>query len=385
MNKSSQGGEISGRESIQSKDGPSTCSYCNTQEKLEPHLVNSPECLQLYIKLYSITESDPIWLVCCLQNICVSCGLEISGYFKSHIEKDPCFQEHKSRSCLPSSDKIMALISKVKRRRKTNQEKTSNQILLYKMAVQGIMEGICVICKLFLDNIQQLSGQDHKRHKNIGPVLSFFWTHEGRIEEEKCRDIKGNFHICTSCQGNQDSGQGEAEAEIVRYPYKSEVKLIDVNDRTAFVPLAYFSEDESSMKEPDINTTIFLPSRSSDVCEENMMESITSALINTNLVQKQQYNVSNFFNTDPLVIPNVLFRAMLEKIGYAERGIRIGMNKTKTGNIVSDRTPEKKLTLSQKVLQSKQHLVSCTKSAAVKNTERTWKMPILLDVLHLEE
>ena len=159
------------------------------------------------------------------------------------------------------------------------------------MALQGTMEGICVICKLFLDNIQRLSGQDYKRHKNIGPVLPFFWTHGGRIEEEKCRDIKGNFHICTSCQGNQDSGQGEAEAEIVRYPYKSEVKLIDVNDRTAFVPLAYFSEHESSMKEPDINTTIFLPSRSSDVCEENMMESITSALINTKLVQKQQYNV----------------------------------------------------------------------------------------------
>ena len=216
------------------------------------------------------------------------------------------------------------------------------------MALQGTMEGICVICKLFLDNIQQLSGQDHKRHKNIGPVLSFFWTNEGRIEEEKCRDIKGNFHICTSCQGNQDSGQGEAEAEIVRYPYKSEVKLIDVNDRTAFVPLAYFSEHESSMKEPDINTTIFLPSRSSDVCEENMMESITSALINTKLVQKQQYNVSNFFNTDPLVIPNVLFRAMLEKIGNAERGIRIGMNKTKTGNIVSDRTPEKKVNIKPK-------------------------------------
>ena len=133
-----------------------------------------------------------------------------------------------------------------------------------------------------------------------------------------------------------------------RYGYKSVVRLIDVNDRTAFVPLAYFSKHESSRKQPDVHTTIFLTSRSSHVCEENMMEIITSALIDTKLVQKQQYNVSNFFNADPLVIPNVLFRGMLEKIGHAERGIRIGMNKTKTGIIVSDRTPEKKVNIKPK-------------------------------------
>ena len=91
MNKSSQGGEISGRESIQSKDGPSKCNYCKTDEELRPHLENSPECLQRYVTLHNISESDSIWLVCCLQNICVSCGLETGRYFKTHIEQKKMF------------------------------------------------------------------------------------------------------------------------------------------------------------------------------------------------------------------------------------------------------------------------------------------------------
>ena len=79
-----------------------------------------------------------------------------------------------------------------------------------------------------------------------------------------------------------------------------------------------------------------------------MMVSIKSALDHSNLVQKQKYNVSNFFNPDPFAIPNVLFRGMLQKIGHAERGIRIGMNKTKTGNIISDKSPEKKVNIKSK-------------------------------------
>ena len=216
------------------------------------------------------------------------------------------------------------------------------------MALQGTMEGICVICKKFLDNIHQQDGQDHKRNKNIGPILPFFGPHETRIGEEKCRDIQGNFHICTSCQVNQDFNQGEAEAEVIPDAYKSVVKLLDINERTAFVPLTYFSEHESSHKQPDIHTTVFLPYRSSDVCEEKMMESIKSSFKDKNLVQKQRLSVSNFFQPDPMVISNALFRGMLQKIGHEEEGIRKAMNKTRTGKIVSDGTPEKKFILSQK-------------------------------------
>ena len=78
------------------------------------------------------------------------------------------------------------------------------------MALQGTMEGICVIYRRFLDNIHRQDGQTNKKHKFCGPIS----PHKRRFEEEKCRDIKGNFHICRSCLGNQSSRQGEVEAEV---------------------------------------------------------------------------------------------------------------------------------------------------------------------------
>ena len=66
------------------------------------------------------------------------------------------------------------------------------------------------------------------------------------------------------------------------------------------------------------------------------------------MVQKQRFSVLNFFQPDPMVISNALFRGMLQKIGHKKEGIRKAMNKTRTGNIVCDRSPEKKFILSQK-------------------------------------
>ena len=329
------------------------CYFCKTNEQLPKHLETNQKCFQLYLKRHNISESNQmkaIWIVCCLENFCVGCGLETGRKLLSHIKKEPCLQKNKNLSRLSSPEQMIQFIGKMKKKGKATQVKATDTLVLVIESMAGTMELQCSICRTLLDRAKAHS---KKVYDNIGPRLSAKQLYHAHTQDESTRDVEDNFNMCKPCNEKMGLNGPAIFEEKIRLAkaadeLKPVLKLIEIGENTAFVPSVFSQEGDYSRKQPDMSTTIFVPWRSTDVGEDKIKACIKDARKKSKSLKELKKYVSKFHNTEPNMVSNILYRSMFDKIGNDEEGIRLAMNKVRTGNVSSDISPAKRVSIKSK-------------------------------------
>ena len=89
---------------------------CRSKQKLNVHLEEYIECFHYYITYYNIPEGQQLWIIGCMESICMAgnCGW-MGRKMKTHLVHSPkCLDYHKMITCTDTVDMVMKAISKAK-------------------------------------------------------------------------------------------------------------------------------------------------------------------------------------------------------------------------------------------------------------------------------